>query len=338
MAQTFHFVDPVECTPGTASSWQDVDLDSYVSGLGSDVTGVILHVVNTHASTSYAIGFRKNGSTDNRRNTMYCAGHGWVAIGVDSSHIFELYVGETSSIDVYIVGYTTTGVTLHTNAVDRTPTSTLSVWEDIDCSAEAPNAIALIFEMATSSPADYAIRKNGSSDDRSSTLCNHGAALIGCDTSQIFEGKRAGSYCRFWLVGYATDGLSMNTNGVDRSLSATGSYTDKTLTSGAIGGVIEVKSTASSQTYALRKNGSSEDIYQGAAYRHQFGIVEADASGIIEGKISNTAVDFFEIGIATAPAASGPSGISEVDTVAVANIAEAVTVAWSSIDEVNTVT
>jgi len=40
MVQTFHPVTPVECTPSTANSWVDVDLDSYITGLGTDVTGV----------------------------------------------------------------------------------------------------------------------------------------------------------------------------------------------------------------------------------------------------------------------------------------------------------
>jgi len=65
MAQTFHPVTPVECTPGTTGSWQDVDLDSYVADLGSDVTGVLLHCVDSTGSSG-AMGFRKNGSTDDR--------------------------------------------------------------------------------------------------------------------------------------------------------------------------------------------------------------------------------------------------------------------------------
>jgi hypothetical protein len=336
LAQTFHFVDPVECTPGTASSWQDVDLDSYVASLGSDVTGVLLHVVNTNATTSYSMGLRKNGSTDNRTNSIYKSSHGWLAIGVDSSHIFEFYVGSTTDIDVYIVGYTTTGVTFATNATDKS-LSTTSSWTDIDCSSQAPNAVGLIFEVVDTLVNNVGFRKNGSTDSRTKNIAYHCGVVIGCDTSQICEGYIANIDQDFYLLGYITDGITFNTNAVDRSLGSTGAYTDITLSSGAIGGIIEVTQSLASQTFAIRKNGSSEDIYKGAAYTYQFAIVEADSSRVIEGKISSTSVDFFEIGIATA-SASGPTGISEVDGIAVANIAEVNGIAWSGIDEVNTVT
>ena len=55
--------------------------------------------------------------------------------------------------------------------------------------------------------------------------------------------------------------------------------------------------SSSSATYALRADGSSEDETHGLVNRVGWGIVEAP-SGVIEGKISTTSCDFFEIGIA----------------------------------------
>ena len=146
MAQTFHPVTPVECTPGSAGSWQDVDIDDYIADLGADVTGVLLHYENTYTS-SKEIGVRKNGSTDDRVLDVRELTHAWAAVGVDASHIFECEVEDKDDIDVYIVGYTTTGVTFATNATEKTPTQ--DGWRDEDCSGDAPSATGLIFEQTS---------------------------------------------------------------------------------------------------------------------------------------------------------------------------------------------
>jgi len=56
--------DPVDVTPGTTGSYQDVDLDTYIANLPSDVTGVILRVENTSTEAGYGFAARKNGSSD----------------------------------------------------------------------------------------------------------------------------------------------------------------------------------------------------------------------------------------------------------------------------------
>ena len=88
MSQSFYPVDPVECTPSTTGAWVDIDLDDYITGLGTDVTGVVLHVVNKSDSSYRDFSFRKNGSTDNIINDTRDNSHCWAMIGVDSNHIF----------------------------------------------------------------------------------------------------------------------------------------------------------------------------------------------------------------------------------------------------------
>ncbi len=297
MAQTFFPITPTEVTPSTAGSWQDMDASGSVP---AGATGVILHCIFPYFS--YAFGLRKNGSTDNRITNVRYTSHCWAMIGVDSNRVFEAYVGSTTDIDIYVVGYTVSGVTFKTNA-DNKSLSTTGSWQDIDCSSEAPSAIGLIFEVVNVGTVAYGgLRKNGSSDNRNTyNIFQHQSfgAVIGCDASQICEGYIETTDVDFYLLGYITDGCTFNTNATDVSLTTTGAWTDlSALPSGANMGFIEVAST-SAYRYGLRKNGSSEDIYKDARM-HPWGIVECGASQIIEGEIESTNVDFFVVGYSTA--------------------------------------
>ncbi len=302
MAQTFFPITPAEFVPGGAGSWQDMDVSSVVP---SGATGVVLHLENTRSSAPYGyeLGIRKNGSTDDRHIDLWGKTHCWAAIGVDANRVFEAYVESTTYINIYVIGYTKAGVTFKTNADDKS-LSTTGSWQDIDCSTEAPSAIGLIFEVcATSPPYAGGLRKNGSSDDRKGGEYhgfykhNSFGAIIGCDASQICEGYIGSTTVDFFLVGYITDGATFNTNATDVSLGTTGSWIDlSALPSGANMGFIEVYNTVGTvYNYGLRKNGSAEDIYWWS-YHHPWGIVECDASQLIEGKIANTGTDFFVVG------------------------------------------
>jgi len=293
-SQTFFPITPVEVTPGTASAWTDVDVSSYAP---DGATGVILHIVNT-SGTNYALGIRKNGSSDDRYRSLFLNSHLWAATGVDADRIFEAYVQSTSYIDIYLVGYTMSGVTFFTNAYDKS-LATINEWTDIDCSAEAPDAIGLIFEGYSGAGKYVGFRKNGSSDDRTGYSYYRLWTMIGCDASQVCEGYTSYTNYDFFLIGYITDGCTFNTNATDVSLGSTGSWQDlPALPADSIMGFIEVNASVGAD-YGLRKNGSSEEIYLMAAY-HPWAFVECDASYIIEGKIADTGIDFFVVGYATA--------------------------------------
>ena len=300
MAQTFFPITPVEVTPGTAGEWTPVDITAHLGADAGSATGAILHLVNNSWSARN-IGLRKNGSTDDRHADLVNKTHCWAAIGVDSNDILEAYVESTTDIDIYLVGYTKSGVTFKTNADDKSLAAT-GDWTDIDCSTEAPSATGLIWEITASAAYQFGLRKNGSSDDRHIDTDDHRCfgAIIGCDASQICEGYIENTAVDFYLVGYITDGCTLNTNATDVSLGSTGSWLDlSALPSGANMGFIEVITTDGAYNYGLRENGSSEDIYYHPAL-HPWGIVDCDASQIIEGEISNTDVDFFVVGYSTA--------------------------------------
>lgn len=287
----------------TTGSWTDVDVSASVP---AGATGVILHIVN-NSSSDAASGFRKNGSTDDRYSNVYAGGHFWAAIGVDSSRIFEAYIGSTD-IDFYLVGYFSSDAVFFTNATDKSLSST-STWTDIDISSDTgtDTALAAIWEVRNggASNGNYGFRKNGSTDTLTRAIMSasnaHCAAIIGVDESEICEGYAGNTNIDFFLVGYIIANVTMNTNATNLSLSTTGAWTDlSALSSGATGGFINVNPTGTgTYYYGFRKNGSSEDIYKGLK-NHYFAMVECDTSQLIEGKIGNTDIDFYLVGYATA--------------------------------------
>ncbi|MBE9512491.1 MAG: hypothetical protein IMY77_00285 [Chloroflexi bacterium] len=296
MAQTFYPITPTEIVAGATKEWTPMDASGSIP---ADATGVILHVVCTYGSDRY-VGLRKNGSTDDRHYDFGEESHTWAMIGVDASRIFEAWVESTSSIDIYVVGYTMAGVTFATNATDKSLDDT-GAWTDIDCSTPAPNAIGLIFEVYAHVN-EFGFRKNGSSDDRTFYANQHScfSAIIGCDAGQICEGYIELINQDCWLTGYITEGATFNTNATDLSLGNTDEWLDLTALPDAspLMGIIEVTG-AWQLSYGLRKDDTAEDIYQ-HTYKHHWGVVECDASRVIEGKISDLDVDFFLVGYATA--------------------------------------
>jgi len=275
------WLTPTEITPGSASAWVDADVSSYVS---ANATGVLLHIVNTDLSLSLAVGFRKNGSTDNRTSALRPASHTWVSIGVDTNRILELYVGSSTAVDVYLVGYFESDASFFTNAVDKSLAVT-SAWTDIDISADTgtDTAIGAIFEVDGNGQYRwYGLRKNGSTDDfynGFTDIFTHGGAIIGVDASEILEGTIEDTVVDFFLVGYITANATFYTNATDITPATTDAWVDlSALPSTASGAFIEV---VAPDTYGLRKNGSTENIL--APYRHGWAMVEADSNQIIEG-------------------------------------------------------
>ncbi len=304
-SQTFYPITPTEVTVTPVNGWRTVNA-SALAPAGS--TGVIIHIVNTSAS-SYSVGLRKNGSTDDRAATLDANCHTWAIIGVDANRIFQAYTEHLTNVDFYVVGYTVTGVTIATNATLKTFTAHATTFYDIDCSVQAPSATGLIFEIYGTDWQNFGIRKNGSTDARRLPTIYHNtfSAIVGCDTGQICEGQHASTEIYFYLTGYVTDGATFNTNATNLSLAGTGAWTDLTaLPATSNMGFIEVASS-DFYNYGLRKNGTSENIYQ-QAVQHPWGIVECDTSQLIEGEIANTGCDFFLVGYSTAAAATPDIG------------------------------
>ncbi|MFQ5574661.1 MAG: hypothetical protein ACE5E0_03435, partial [Terriglobia bacterium] len=81
---------PKSLTLPAASAWNDVDVSADVP---AGAEGVILHYYNDEAANNQ-IGFQKNGSTDQRKRSVYNNGHMSLCIGVDSNRIFEIWTDD----------------------------------------------------------------------------------------------------------------------------------------------------------------------------------------------------------------------------------------------------
>lgn len=286
---------PSDVTPVTTGSWVDVDVSATVP---SGATGVMLHVYNNNLNPR-SPAFRKNGSTDDRSlQGMGGSSHLWVAVGVDGSRIFEAWL-ETSDLHVDLVGYFTDESVFLTNAVDFS-TATVGSWVDVDISTVtgAATAIGAFFETNSFSfSKQLGLRMNGSTDDRHFN-CSHNWCFVGVDGGEICEQYISDSSTVIFLTGYVTKDAVFNTNALDRSLGSTGSYIDLTaLPAGALFGLYEVVSSDDSYSFHLRTNGSSEDYStKRCSYGHDWAMIAPDASLLVEGRISNTGLDFFESG------------------------------------------
>lgn len=290
------FFQPIEVTPDTYNSWQDVDLSAYVP---STATGVILHFYNSNPSTYPRMGWRKNGSSDNRFNSV--TGHFGTAVGIDGSGICELKI-EDDRGHVYLIGYLESEAAFFVNSPDKSLVAT-STWTDIDISGDTgeDTAIGAFFEAFVDSVGhNYSLRKNGSTDDRTGlSLYRIGATTIGVDGSEICEGYIDHIDMDFFLNGYIKTKAVFNTNATDVSIGTIDTWLDlATLPDNSpVGGIYEITTLdAYNDTYGLRANGSSETLITKTCPRNAWNIVACDSSRLIEGYINDLDTKFYLTG------------------------------------------
>ncbi|GAJ22927.1 unnamed protein product, partial [marine sediment metagenome] len=70
---------------------------------------------------------------------------------------------ESASVHFYLVGYITDGVVFFDTEKDYSMTNT-GVWEDLDCSGDAPGAVMLLFDVRLigTGPLSSGLRKDAS--------------------------------------------------------------------------------------------------------------------------------------------------------------------------------
>ena len=300
-------IAPVDVAPDPpAGGWVIIDVSAYVP-IGA--TGVSLHVENTSANTSWTFNVRKTGSTDDRKRYISVGVHKWMLAGLDASRQFDLHVQANSVkyVKVWINGYYTAAVHFFDNGISKAPAA--GSWGYIDISGNTIGtdiAIGAIFEVSmpfNGNAYNWGLRCNGSTDDRklggtTTDINNH--FMIGVDSNEICEGYVQNAAMEIYLIGYFKLGVVFRVNASNVSLSGTNVYTDLPTISNADGIILEVLNNDAgyNRTYALRKNGTSENISRYCAY-HNMAAIEADANGVIEGEINDTDVDFFVIGYFT---------------------------------------
>jgi hypothetical protein len=203
--------------------------------------------------------------------------------------------------------------------------STNDAWTDIDVSGQTgwtsgkTGVIVHVVMKNDFNSLAFGLRKNGSSDDRTSVVTAgvggvHFWAAIGIDTSGIFEAYLdIATDFDLYLVGWFDSETVFFTNAVDKSTGTTGAWVDVDIsgdTGGdtAIGAFVEVI-TAGQTDFGIRTNGSTDDRATNAVERHVWAAVGVDGSELFEQRIPGTTVDIFLVGYVTSQATFYTNGL-----------------------------
>ena len=309
-------VTRVDVTPGS-TGWQDVDVTSHVGGDAGSVALVMLEIVNG-STTEHSWGIRKNGSSDTLTGILEDTGHTWIAIGVDSSDIFEINLDNITDQKVYLVGYATTAEAGNlTNAVLKT-VGTAGTWTDIDISSDTGGDTALVafFKVKNTAATEFrfhGLRENGSSFNRPKEMYNGDIVgfAMSCDGSEVLEGYAENTADIDWyLAAWLTDNVTTFTALKDYAAAGSGSNEDVDVSAdvpsgndGAFFVFAAVPGNNTEHKALLIKKGSGITEYQDLA-KHATPWVELDSDRIAEQKVESTALDLFLWGY-TKPAAAG---------------------------------
>lgn len=188
------FLNAYDKTPGSVGVWVDVDCSVEIPA------GAKFAILELSIPSEDVTGIRAKGSTDNRKRLV--VNKSFALIGLDSNRVFQVY--RTGASDTFhLVGYLTAGIP-KVNGVNVSLGST-GAYINIDRSgdADATNAVGVLLEahVATTTIQNFAIRKNGSTDD----FLHYSWItwpVIGLDAGKILQGKISNLNMDFYVLGY----------------------------------------------------------------------------------------------------------------------------------------
>lgn len=164
-------------------------------------------------------------------------------------------------------------VAVEIERVDKSPSA--GSYQDVDVSGDISQGLTgvlLHIHNSGSSEYEWAVRKNGSTDDIKSNIAAgaHAWAMIGVDGSKIFEAYISHADIKIWLEGYTRLGIEFLDNKVDKT-PATGWQTVDC--SGDVGGaealalifMVENTTADALRPYGIRMNGSTDSHSLGNA-------------------------------------------------------------------------
>jgi len=201
MAGVKFFVNRIDKSTATTGTWVDVNI---AAETGSDTAiGAIFHV-DCQAGSSVGYGLRKQGSTDNRLQTLRANMMNLGLVGVDTTETAQQQIAATT-VDLFLVGYVTSGAVFFTNAVDKSTAITGSYQPvDItnDVGAGVANGAFVEIQPSDGTRRNTAIRPNGATYDYYGEV-SHQFALVGIDAGDVFEQKIQLNTMDLYLTGYS---------------------------------------------------------------------------------------------------------------------------------------
>lgn len=297
------FITPVDLTPGTAGSFQDVDVSAQVSG---DATGVILRVSNASTSTDRSWAVRKNGSTFDYFADLDVNAQAGDFCGLDANKVFEAKLESITDLTLQLVGYFEQEAVFPTSPVNKTPGTTGS-YQSVDISSDTgvDTAVAALFMIGNPNAGSVYVRATGSTDDLEAPSDNRQPIVVGLDGSETCEATMPDVDASLWLIGYLTQGVTMATNATDITPGSDTTWTAKTLPAGAAGAFVWAKGTADKE-WGVRKTGSGLGWNKELNEQVGFAAVEADGSRQIDTYSEDTAnVKLYRLGTVDAAAVGG---------------------------------
>lgn len=286
----------IRLTTGSNTGWVTFTISAIVP---SDATGVILRF--TTDGTARNIAARARGSTDNDVHTIAANGTVDLFAGINGGQIE--YYRDSANVEVYLVAVF--GEEAHFFQVSPVLTpSTVDAWETIDITtnlAVATHAPIAAFVTSTLGGADpRGFRKAGSTDNRIGTHNGPAGYVVGLSSNQ-FDAYRGTATQKLLLKGYLMAGGTFSTNATEYSGSSTGVYADMSaFPTGASGAIIEVYDVGGgTNTFAVRANGSSDDLVGTLITEQTQMVTGLDSSRIAEAKRSSPNTRFYSPGYLT---------------------------------------
>lgn len=242
MAQSFHFLDTPVSFPVIATDWVTANANDYLPNLPGDAVGLIMSL-----SHNGSIGYRRHGSSDSLLTHIGGNRH-FILVGIDQYGNFDSYYLRSA----YFHGYVTSGVVLHDTPIKR-PISTANTWYAISgLPVEAIGGIYMIQGgLDGGTPTTAGVRMYGSTDARYSQVRGL-PVIIGCDATRHLVQVRVSntSLCTVYELGYITDGVTFNVNGLNVTPAGVSAWETDTLPALTGGGIYDISAVAG-DTYGL---------------------------------------------------------------------------------------
>jgi hypothetical protein len=282
---------PVDISPGTTGSFQNVDISSYVA-VGAEIA--ILKAVNTGAS-AYQFGYVEDSSVLTRKARISAGVVTMGFCGIASDRSIDIWIGN-AAVDVYLIGYFDSASAVCTESATALSHSlSNATWGDVDIGVDN-SAIGAIIEVWTDDGAntDLGYRPDGTTYAPTGSVA-YGRCFIVKVTNDIFDCYLEDTaVMSVFLRGYITAGVTFESTPAERTVADVGDWYDlsSNLPAGATGGFYDIVSTDSGQTFGMRADGNTSDTLTAKSAKHNFYATKA-ALQVVEGNISSTAQKFY---------------------------------------------
>jgi len=227
------FTNAIDKSQDTTTTWVDEDISS---DTGGDTATYAWHEWSEAAQ--WILRYRKNTSTDDRR-AQSGGTHNWAFTGVDGSEICEQYINNSGQ-DAFLIGYgNSTRMVVHTNAIDRS-TSTTGSYQTV--TTPHVDAIAAIYDAynSTASAIRHALRRVGDTADFYQCPSLGAHYTVGLGPAGTCEQKIASTSADLYELAYCVGRWSYRASSYTETASTTASSINVSKATGLAANDLEV--------------------------------------------------------------------------------------------------